>query len=97
MLRGLTESEILKLLGQLQEQVPGHIPSATFGAPEVGSCRTSLEVNIVTNIGNTIRLDTTPCPGFQPRLTLHQEGISGFPLAGNTGNMPFPVLPEMKE
>jgi hypothetical protein len=41
----------------------------------------------VTNIGNTpcIRLDTTPPPGFQPRLVLHQEAISSFPLAGNTG------------
>jgi hypothetical protein len=38
-LRGLTESEIFKLLGQLQEQVPGLIPSATSGPPEVGSCR----------------------------------------------------------
>jgi hypothetical protein len=26
----------------------------------------------------------TPPPGFQPRLVLHQEAISGFHLAGNT-------------
>jgi hypothetical protein len=40
----------------------------------------------IANIGNTIHLDTTPPPGFQPRLVLHQEAISGFPLAGSTGN-----------
>jgi hypothetical protein len=85
-LRGLTESEIFKLLGELQEQVPGPIPSATSGAPEVGSCSTSLQmISNIANIGNAIHLDMTPPPGFQPRLVLHQEAISGFALAGNTG------------
>jgi hypothetical protein len=92
-LRGLTESEIFKLRGQLREQVPGPIPSATFGLPEVGSSSTSLQTSSFANIGNTIRLDTTPPSGFQPRLVLHQEAISGFPFAGNTGNYAISSLP----
>jgi hypothetical protein len=85
-LRGLTECDIFKLLGQLQERVPGPIPSTTSGAPEVGSSSTSLQMISVANIGNTIHLDTTPPPDFQRRLVLHQEAISSFSLAGNTGN-----------
>jgi hypothetical protein len=72
-----------------------------FISHKVGSCSTSLQANSVTNIGNAIHLVTTPPPGFQPRLILHQEDISGFPLAGNTGNgiMVFPARgkPEMTE
>jgi hypothetical protein len=52
----------------------------------VGGCSTSLQTSNLTNIGDTIHLDTAPPPGFQPRLVLHQEAISGFPVAGNTGN-----------
>jgi hypothetical protein len=46
---------------------------------------TSLQMSSIANIGNTIRLDTTPPPGFQPRLVLHQEAISGF-VCGVSGN-----------
>jgi hypothetical protein len=84
--RGLSELEILKLLGQLQEQVSAAVLSTTSGAPEEASRGTSFQTCSVTEIGNTIRLDTTPPPGFQPRLILHQESISGFSPAGDTGN-----------
>jgi hypothetical protein len=59
------------------------------GTPEVGSCSTSLQTISVANIGNTIRLDTTPPPGFQPMLVLHQEAISVFLLREILEMMPF--------
>jgi hypothetical protein len=74
--RGLSDLELLKLLEQLQEQVPAPVPSTTSGAPEEARCDTSFQTTSVTEIGNTIRLDTTPPPGFKPRLILHQEPIS---------------------
>jgi hypothetical protein len=92
-LRGLSEFDILKLLGQLQEQVRGPIPTTTSGPPEEGSCGTSLQTSSFANLGNIIRLDTTPSPGFQHRLVLHQEAISGLPHMGDTGNDAISGLP----
>jgi hypothetical protein len=43
--------------------------------------------------GNPIRLDRTPPPGIQPRLIAHQESISGFSPAGDTGSGSFSGLP----
>jgi hypothetical protein len=54
---------ILKLLEQLQEPVPAPVLSTTSGAPEKASRGTSFQMSSVTEIGNTIRLDTTPRPG----------------------------------
>jgi hypothetical protein len=71
--RGLTELELIKLLEQLQEQVPAPVLSTTSGAPEEASRGTSFQMSSVTEIRNTIRLDTIPPPGFQPRLMLHQQ------------------------
>jgi hypothetical protein len=59
-LRGLSELDLLKLLGQLQEQDSAPVLSSTSGASEeVGRSTSSVPVT-----GNTIRLDTTPPPGF---------------------------------
>jgi hypothetical protein len=89
--RGLSELELLKLLEQLQEQVPA--PSTTSGAPEEARRGTSFQTTSVTEIGNTICLDTTPPPGFQPRLISHQEHISGVCPAGDTENDDISGLP----
>jgi hypothetical protein len=51
-LRGLSEFDILKLLGQLQEQVPGPIPTANSGPPEDGGCGPSLQTSSFTDLGN---------------------------------------------
>jgi hypothetical protein len=66
---------------------------------------TSFQTFSVPVTGNAIRLDTTPPPGFQPRLINHKESTSGFSPAGDTGSgtmVPFPVhllreVPDMKE
>jgi hypothetical protein len=84
--RGLSELELLKPLEQLQEQVPAPVLPTTSGAPGEASRGTSFQTSSVTEIGNTLRLDTTPPPGFHPRLILHQESISGFSPVGDTGN-----------
>jgi hypothetical protein len=91
--RGLSELYILKLLEQLQEQVQGTVPSTTSGAPENARSGTSFHTSSVTDTGNTICLDTTPPPGFQPRLILHQESISGISPAGDTENDAISGLP----
>jgi hypothetical protein len=84
--RGLSELELLKLLEQLQEQVPAPVLSSTSSVLEEVRYGTSFQTSSVTEIGNTIRLETTPPPDFQPRLMLHQEPISGFSPAGDTEN-----------
>jgi hypothetical protein len=52
--------------------------SSTSGAPEKVRCVTSFQTSSVTETGNTICMVTTLPPGFQPRLILHQESISGY-------------------
>jgi hypothetical protein len=101
-LRGLLELELLKLLGQLQEQ--GSIPvfPPTSGAPEEVGRRTSFHTFRVPVTGNTIRLDTTPPPGFQTRLIAHQESTSIFLLREIPEVIQFPVfllreVPDMME
>jgi sorbitol-specific phosphotransferase system component IIA len=85
--------DLLKLLEQLHGQVIASVLSSTSGAlEEVGHC-TSFQMSSVANTGNTIRLDTTPPPDFQPRLILHQESISGFSPVGDTGNYAISGLP----
>jgi hypothetical protein len=83
--RGLSELDLLKLLEQLHEQGPAPVLSSTSGAPEEVRRGTSFQTSSVTDTGNTIRLDRTPPPGFEPMLILHQESISILEM------MPFPV------
>jgi hypothetical protein len=92
-LRGLSELELLKLIGQLQEQgsVPVFPPSS--GAPEEVGHSTSFQMFRVPVTGNTIRLDTIPPPGFQLRLIAHQESTSGFSPAGDPGSGTISGLP----
>jgi hypothetical protein len=87
--RGLSAFDLLKLLEQLQEQVPAPVPSSTSGAPEEARRGTSFQTSSVTDTGNSICLDIAPPPGFQPRLILHQESISVF----STGNNAISGLP----
>jgi hypothetical protein len=92
-IRGLSELELLKLLGQLQEQGSAPVLPPTSGAPEEVGRSTSFQTSSVPVTGNTIRLDTTPPPGFQPRWIVQQESISGFSPAGDTGNGAISGLP----
>jgi hypothetical protein len=91
--RGLSELDLLKLLGQLHEQGSAPVLSSTSGAPEEVGRSTSFQMYSVPVTGNTIRLDTTPPPGFQPRLIVHQVSISGFSPCGDTGNYAISGLP----
>jgi hypothetical protein len=92
-LRGLSELELLKLLGQLQEQGSAPVLPPTSGAPEEVGRSTSFQTSRVPVTGNTIRLDIAPPPGFQPRLIVHQESTSGFSPARDTGNGVISGLP----
>jgi hypothetical protein len=93
-LRGLSELEILKLLGQLHEQgFAPVLPPPSSGAPEEVGRSTSFQTLSVPVTGNAIRLDTTPPPGFQPRLINHQESTSGFSPAVDTGSGTISGLP----
>jgi hypothetical protein len=76
--RVLSELGLLKLLEQLHEQGPAPVLSSTSGALEEVRRGTSFQTSSVADTGNTICLDITPPPGFQPRLILHQESISCF-------------------
>jgi hypothetical protein len=68
--RGLSEFEILKLLEHaVQEQVPArHLFFLPIPARWKSLVAAPLSRCVVTKIGNTIRMDTLPPPGFQPRL-----------------------------
>jgi hypothetical protein len=78
-LRGLSELELIKLLGQLQGQGSAPVPlPSTSGAPEEVGRSTSPQTFSVPITGNTIRLDITP----PPRLMAYQESTSGFSPAG---------------
>jgi hypothetical protein len=93
-LRGLSELEILKHLGQLHEEgFAPVLPPPTSGAPEEVWRSTSFQTFRVPVTGNTIRLDTTPPPGFPPRLINHQESTSGFSPAGDSGSGTISGLP----
>jgi hypothetical protein len=93
-LRGLSELELVKLLGQLQEQVSAPVPlPPTSGAPEEAGHSTSPQTFSVPATGNTIRLDATPPPSFQPRLIAYQESTSGFCPAGVTESAAISGLP----
>jgi hypothetical protein len=93
-LRGLSELDLIKLLGQLQEQGSAPVPlPPTSGAPEEAGRSTSPQTFTVPFTGNTIRLDTPPPPGFQPRLISSQEFTSGFSPAGVTGSASISGLP----
>jgi hypothetical protein len=70
----------------LQEQGSAPVLPPTSGAPEEVGRSTSFQTSSGPVTGNTIRLDTTPPPGFQPRLIVHQESISDYSPAGDTGN-----------
>jgi hypothetical protein len=91
-LRGLSELELLKLLGQLQGQgsVPVFLP-LPVRRKRLGAAPLSRHLGFPSP--NTIRLDTTPPPGFQPRLITHQESTSGFSPAGDTGSGSISGLP----
>jgi hypothetical protein len=81
--RGLSELELLKLLEQLPEQVPAPVLSTTSGAPEEASRGTSFQTGSVTEIRNTIRLDTTPPAG--------DTGNGGVAATSNPrGTLPVP-------
>jgi hypothetical protein len=91
--RGLSELELIKLLGQLQELGSASVPlPPTSGVPEEVGRSTSPHAFSVPVTGNTIRLDTMP-PGFQPRLIAYQESTYGFSPAGVTESAPISGLP----
>jgi hypothetical protein len=70
--RGLSELDLLKLLEQLHLQGPAPVLTSTSGVPVEVRRSTSFQTSSFINTGNTIHLDTTPPPGFQSRLILHQ-------------------------
>jgi hypothetical protein len=93
-LRVLSERDLFKLLGLLQEQGSAPVPLPPIsGVLEEAGCSTSPQTFSVPFAGNTIRLDTTPPPGFQPRLITCQESTSGFSPAGVTGSAAISGLP----
>jgi hypothetical protein len=86
--RGLSELEVIKLFEHLQEQVPAPVLSTSSGMRKRLLLRHLFpDVLYCTEIGNTVRLDTTPPHGFQPRLILHQESHFRFFSCGRC-NLP---------
>jgi hypothetical protein len=73
--RGLSELDLLKLLGQLHEQGYAPVLSSTYGAPEEDRRSTSFQTSSVPVPGNTIRLDTTPPPGFSTKKVDCTPGV----------------------